>query len=52
MFWERTGIICNQIVVIVGVEMAQEAQVFVEDLRTWLPQAKELCKKFHQNNFT
>ena len=48
MMWERTGVICKNLVVIIGVEMASEPQVFIEDTKNWIPRAMELCKTFHQ----
>lgn len=48
MMWERTGIVCRQLVIIIGVEQAPEAQVFIEDMRDWIPKAMDLCKNFHQ----
>ena len=50
MLWERTGVICKQLVVIIGVEMAQEPQIFIEDPKIWLPKAKELCDSFHKSS--
>lgn len=50
MFWERTGLTYNQLVVLIAVEFEREAQVFVEDARKWLPQARDICKAFHLKN--
>jgi len=47
MFWERTGVIANQLVIIIGVEMEPEAQVFIEDARNWIPKARDFCKNYH-----
>lgn len=41
-WWERTGLICNDLVVIIACDDENHAQVFHEDVRDWLPGAKEI----------
>ena len=48
MLWERTGLRHNQLVVIIGVEHSLEAQVFIDDVRNWIPEASKICKDFHK----
>lgn len=47
MFWERTGILHSQIVVMISVEEENEAQVFVENATKYLNKAKQICESFH-----
>ena len=47
MFWERTGILHSQIVVLIAVEEENEAQIFVENATNYLKKAKQVCKQFH-----
>lgn len=46
--WERTGFMYNKLVVLISVEMAKEAQVFIQDTRDWLPRAANMCKEYHK----
>ena len=50
MLWERTGILCSKIVVVICVEQSLNAQVFVEDTVKWLPAVKFLCEEYHKRN--
>ncbi len=45
--YERTGIICNQLVVLISVEEENEPQIFIEKATDWLLLAKEMCEKYH-----
>lgn len=47
MLWERTGVVANQLVIIIAVEMEKEAQVFIEDARNWIPKARDFCRAYH-----
>lgn len=47
MLWERTGLQHNQLVILIGVEHSLEAQVFIDDVRNWIPKAAQICKDFH-----
>lgn len=48
MFFDRTKLLYNKLVVIMCVEEENEAQVFIEDARDWIEEAYSLCQKFHQ----
>lgn len=45
MLWERTGILCSQLVVLIAVEDAPEALVYIQKTKAWLDRAKKLCQK-------
>lgn len=47
MFWERTGILHSQIVVMIAVEEEDTAQIFVENATKYLSKAKAICNSFH-----
>lgn len=47
MFWERTGILHSQIVVMISVEEEDKAQIFVENATKYLNKAKQICESFH-----
>lgn len=49
MFWEMTGILCDDIVILICVEQGLEAQVFKEKASKWLPSVFSLCKQYHKN---
>lgn len=51
MLWERTGIMHQQLVVLICVEQAIDGQIFVQDVKDWIKPASEICKKFHKTNF-
>lgn len=48
MFYERTGILHKQLVIIIAVEEENNAQVFVENVSNWIDRASRICKKFHK----
>lgn len=48
MFWERTGIMHDQLVVIISVEMAADAQVFIQNSKPWVAKAASICKEYHK----
>lgn len=48
MLYERTGLLYPNIVVAIGVDELQEAQVFVRKAKDYLPKAKKLCKEYHE----
>ena len=51
MFWEMTGILYPQIVIMIAVEEAPVPQIFVEQAATYLDRARALCKAYH-NKFS
>lgn len=48
MFWERTGILCKDLVVLISVENENDAQVFEVKTLDWIEKASNLCKEYHQ----
>jgi len=48
MLWEMTGIQAKRIVLIIGVDDSNVAQVFIEDPRHYLPKAVDQVKSYHQ----
>ena len=48
MFWEMTGILCNDIVVLIAIEQSPFAQVFEDKATKWLPSVKTLCSEYHK----
>ena len=49
MVWERTGIMCSDMVVIISIENGSEAQVFEAKVSDWIDKAFTLCNSFHKN---
>lgn len=49
MFWERTGIICPKLVVIIALEEESEAQVYEDNINNWIDKAFDVSRKFHAN---
>jgi len=49
MFWERTGIFHNQIVIMIAVEEETEAQIFIEKASNYITKAQKLCNDFHSS---
>lgn len=47
MFYERTGLMYSNLVVAIAVDDSNEAQVFTGNIKDYLPEVKEICKKFH-----
>lgn len=50
MFWERTGILINDLVLTICIEDENEAQVFKAKATDYLDYAKTMCRKFHLEN--
>jgi hypothetical protein len=48
MLWERTGLLYPNIVVAIGVDELNEAQIFVRKAKDYLPKAKKICKEYHE----
>jgi len=49
MFWERTGILHPQLVIMIAVEEENKAQIFIESATNYLAKAKQICEQFHLN---
>lgn len=47
MAWERTGLMFNNIVIIIAVEEESKAQVFNGKATDWIDEAFMLCKAYH-----
>ena len=50
MWWERTGMLHNKIVILIACEEEREAQVFEGWATEWLQDVKSLCKTYHERN--
>jgi hypothetical protein len=48
MLWERTGLLYPNIVVAIGVDERNEAQIFVRKAKDYLPKAKKMCIEYHE----
>lgn len=48
MFYEMTGILHSQLVIIIAVEEETQAQVFVEPIKSYIPKAVDMCKTYHK----
>lgn len=48
MFWERTGILVKDIVIIIAVDNESEPQIFKEKVMDWLPEAVEVRKEYQK----
>lgn len=49
MFWERTGIFHNQIVIMIAVEEESNAQIFIEKASDYIVEAKRICDTYHSS---
>lgn len=49
MWHERTGLVYPNLVTIIAVETENEAQVFEENIKDHLLDARKLCQNFHRN---
>jgi PD-(D/E)XK nuclease superfamily len=47
MFWERTGVLCKDIVIIIALEEESFAQVFTAKTSDYIDEAKAVCKRYH-----
>lgn len=47
MFWERTGILCKQLVIMIGVEEGNSGQIYIDKTANWITEAANMCKQFH-----
>jgi genome maintenance exonuclease 1 len=47
MFWERTGILHSQLVIMIAIEEENKAQIFIENATNYLEKAKQICEQFH-----
>ena len=47
MLWEMTGIMTDQIAIIIAVDDNPEAQVFIESPRNYIEKASQMVKDFH-----
>jgi genome maintenance exonuclease 1 len=47
MMWERTGIFCNTLVIVIAVENEYHPQIFVRKATDYIEAAKELCVRYH-----
>jgi len=47
MLWEMTKMYHPKLVIAIGVEEENEAQIFEEDVNNWIDKAKDRCKKYH-----
>lgn len=50
MFFELTGLMYKQSVIMIAVEEENTPQIFVEQLKDWYPRAINLVHTFYQNN--
>lgn len=48
MFWEMTGILCADLIVVIAIENSNYAQVFEEKTISWLPDVFTMCKEYHK----
>jgi genome maintenance exonuclease 1 len=48
MLWEMTGIVADQIVIIIAVDDNPEPQVFIERPKNYIDKACETVKRYHQ----
>lgn len=48
MFWERTGIMCPQLVVMIAMESEYKAQIFIQDVNDWIDKAFDICRLYHE----
>lgn len=49
-WYERTGLIVKDIVIIMAIDTENEAQVFHEKVEDWLPEAVKITKEYHKIN--
>lgn len=47
MFWERTGILCKQLVIMIGVEEGNSGQIYIDKTANWIMQAAKMCQQYH-----
>lgn len=50
MLWEMTQLYHPKLVIAIGVEEENEAQVFEENVNDWIDKAKDRCKRYHLIN--
>lgn len=50
MFWERTGILCKQLVILIGLEEGNKGQIFIDKTSNWITNASNMCKQYHLGN--
>jgi genome maintenance exonuclease 1 len=48
MLWERTGLVAQDLVVIIALEDGNEAQVFKRRIADYMPKAKKICEAYHE----
>ncbi len=48
MFWERTGILCKQLVIMIGIEEGNSGQIYIDKTANWIMQASKMCQQFHK----
>lgn len=48
MFWEMTGIICKQLVIMIGIEEGLHGQIFIDKTTNWLSEAQNVCNEFYR----
>jgi hypothetical protein len=48
MFWERTGIMCTDIVVIIACDSTNQALVYTRKAAEFIDQAAEICFEFNK----
>ena len=47
MLYEMTGLIANQLVVLICVEDSNHAQIFTQNISDWIKPTMKMCKDFH-----
>lgn len=50
MLYEMTGLYHPKLVVLIAVEEEPEPQVFIEHVSDWIPKARSMCIKYHEQN--
>jgi genome maintenance exonuclease 1 len=49
-WWERTGMICNDVVILIGCEEENKAQAFEVKASDWIDKARKICCDYHNSS--